>query len=114
MIYQRGTRESYAQWADAVGDSSYSFDNLLPFFKKSVKFTPPSSKRAANASAEYSASAFDAAGGPLDVSYANYAAPFSSYMEGAFNNIGIQDASDFNSGTLMGAQYCSSTISPEN
>jgi choline dehydrogenase len=114
MIYQRGTTQSYQNWADAVGDQSYTFNNLLPYFKKSVHFTPPSSARAANASAAYNPAAFDPAGGPLQVSYANYAGPFSSYMEGAFNEIGIQTTQDFNSGNLMGAQYCSSTIDPSN
>ncbi|PVH75764.1 GMC oxidoreductase [Cadophora sp. DSE1049] len=112
MIYQRGTRESYQQWADAVGDDSYTFDNLFTYFQKSVKFTAPGPKRAANASAEYNAAAFSSTGGPLEVSYANYAGPFSSYIEGALNEIGIPDAPDFNSGSLFGAQYCSSTISP--
>ncbi|KAF2719296.1 GMC oxidoreductase [Polychaeton citri CBS 116435] len=114
MIYQRGTVGSYQQWADAVGDQSYTFNNLLPFFKKSVQFTPPGPSRAANASAEYNPAAFDPAGGPLQVSYANYAGPFSSYMEGSFREIGIPQAQDFNSGSLMGSQYCSSTIRPSN
>jgi choline dehydrogenase len=115
MIYQRGDRGSYQRWADQVGDNAYTFDNLLPYFKKSVKFTPPNTQlRAANASAEFVASAFDASGGPLDVSYANYAGPFSSYMEGGMNAIGIPDRPDFNSGDLLGAQYCSSTITPGN
>jgi choline dehydrogenase len=112
MIYQRGTEQTYQKWADAVGDPSYTFDNLMPYFKKSVSFTPPGPKRAANASAGYSATAFSAAGGPLDVSYANFASPFSSYIKGALNEIGLGDAPDFNSGSLMGAQYCSSTIQP--
>ncbi|KAH6715052.1 GMC oxidoreductase [Leptodontidium sp. MPI-SDFR-AT-0119] len=114
MIYQRGTRQSYQQWADAVGDDSYTFDNLFPYFQKSVKFTAPGPKRAANASAEYNAAAFSSTGGPLEVSYANYAGPFSSYIEGALNEIGIADAPDFNSGSLFGAQYCASTISPDD
>lgn len=115
MIYQRGDKGSYQRWADAVGDQSYSWDNFLPYFKKSIKFTPPKSPpRAANASAEYNAAAFDPAAGPLQVSYANYAGPFSSYMEGGMNSIGIPPAQDFNSGNLMGAQYCSSTINPDN
>lgn len=114
MIYQRGTVDSYQQWADAVGDSSWAWENILPSFKKSITFTPPGPKRAANASAEYLASAFDLTGGPLEVSYANYAQTFSSYMEGALDEIGIQTREDFNSGELFGAQYCSSTISPKD
>lgn len=90
MIYQRGDRGSYQCWADQVGDSLYTFDSLLPYLKKSVNFTPPNTRlRAANASAKFVASAFDANGGPLDLSYANYAGPFSSYMEGGMNGIGI-------------------------
>lgn len=111
MIYQRGTRQSFQKWADVVGDQSYTFDNLLPFFKKSVSFTPPKSTRGANASAEYNAAAFGGSG-PLQVSYANYAGPFSSYIEPALNEIGVADTQDFNSGSLLGAQYCTSTIRP--
>lgn len=114
MIYQRPTVQSLQNWATAVGDDSYTWSNFLPWFKKSVQFTPPSSKRAANASAEYNAAAFDAGAGPLQVSYANYAGPFSSYMEPALNEIGIGQTQDFNSGSLLGAQYCSSTIQPSN
>lgn len=114
MIYQRPDKGSLQQWANQVGDSSFTFDNMLPYYKKSAQFTPPNtSKRAANASAEYNAGAFSASGGPLQVSYANYAGPFSSYIEGALNEIGIPDTTDFNSGSLMGAQYCSSTIRPD-
>ncbi len=100
------------QWAYAVTDQSYTFDNFLPYYKKSVKFTPPKSTRAPNASAEYNAAAFNPAGGPLQVSYANTAQSFSSYMEGGLNEIGISIIQDFNSGSLLGCQYCSSTINP--
>ncbi|KAK9792214.1 putative Glucose-methanol-choline oxidoreductase N-terminal domain-containing protein [Seiridium cardinale] len=110
MIYQRGTKQSYQKWADAVGDSSYNWDNWLPYFKKSIDFHPPSTSRAANASAEYAASAFDASGGPLQVGYANWAQPFSSWMEPSLNEIGVPTVTDFNSGTLLGAQYCSDTL----
>ncbi|KZL64076.1 gmc oxidoreductase [Colletotrichum incanum] len=114
MIYQRGTKQSYQKWADAVGDNSYTWDALLPHFKKSAKFTPPGSSRFPNASAEYNLDAFSPAGGPLDVSYANYAQPFSTYLEPSLNEIGIPQVQDFNSGDLMGAQYCASTIQPDS
>ncbi|KAJ4359851.1 uncharacterized protein N0V89_000407 [Didymosphaeria variabile] len=115
MIYQRGDRGSYQRWADLVGDDSYTFDNWLPYFKKSTQFTPPiTPPRAANASAEYAASAFSSSGSPLQISYANYAGPFSSWMEAGLNAIGLPQATDFNSGTLNGSQYCSSTINPKS
>ncbi|KAJ5345131.1 Glucose-methanol-choline oxidoreductase [Penicillium brevicompactum] len=115
MIYQRPTRESMEQWATSVNDSSYTFDEVLPLYKKSVDFTPPNTKyRAENASASYDADAYDSEGGPLQVSYANFAMPFSSWMSLGMEAIGIDKAEDFNTGTLMGAQYCSSTIDPAN
>lgn len=81
MIYQRPDTGSLDRWAELVGDDSYTFDNWLPYFKKSVNFTPPkASVRAANASTGYNSVAFTESGGPLQVSYANYAGPFSSYM----------------------------------
>jgi choline dehydrogenase-like flavoprotein len=48
------------------------------------------------------------------VSYANTAQAFSSYMEGGLNEIGIPTVPDFNSGSILGAQYCSSTIRPSD
>lgn len=116
MIYQRPDKGSMQLWADLIGDESYTFDNMMPYFQKSVNFTSPNKElRGSNDTAKANMAAFDEAnGGPLRVSYANYAAPFSSYIEPSMNEIGIPTAEDFNSGVLMGAQYCSSTINPEN
>ncbi|BCR89569.1 GMC family oxidoreductase [Aspergillus chevalieri] len=38
MAYQRGTASSYDLWAKAIGDDSYRFDQVLPYFQKSVQF----------------------------------------------------------------------------
>lgn len=110
MIYQRAAVDSMTEWAKIAGDSSYTWDNFLPWYKKSVKFTPRSPPRAKSASAEFDAAAFDSNGGPLQVCHANYAGPFSSWTEGSFNETGIPPTQDFNSGSLMGAQYYSPTI----
>lgn len=103
------------QWADYVDDDSYRFGSTLPYFERSVKFTPPNQqKRASNATAKYDPAVFDDNGGPLAVSYADYAQPFSSWMRLGMEAIGIPEAQDFNSGSLMGAQYCASTIDSSN
>ena len=103
------------QWANTVNDSSYTFDNLLPYYKKSIKFTPPNEKtRFDNATADFDSTAFDDEGGPLHVSYSNYAMPFSTWMKLGMEAIGIEEQKDFNLGTVMGAQYCSSTIRPSD
>ena len=113
MIYQRPTVGAMKMWAEKVGDESFEWENVLPYYKTSCDFTPPNeAKRAPNATAEYNAGAFDQDRGPLHVSYANYAQTFDSYLQPAFNEIGMPTADDFNSGELDGIQYCSSTIDP--
>ncbi|PYH90005.1 GMC oxidoreductase [Aspergillus ellipticus CBS 707.79] len=115
MIYQRPTIDSMQQWATTVNDSSYTFDKVLPYYKKSVKFTPPNTQvRAKNATAGYDASAYESTGGPLEVSYANYAMPFSTWMNRGMQAIGIKEVDDFNLGSLMGCQFCASTIDPNS
>lgn len=103
------------QWADTVNDTSYAFDQLLPYYKKSVEFTPPNKDtRFDNATADFNHDAFDDHGGPLHVSYPNYAMPFSTWVKRGMEAIGIKETKDFNTGSLMGAQYCSSTIRPSD
>ncbi|KAE9385062.1 alcohol oxidase [Gymnopus androsaceus JB14] len=54
MIYQRPTIESLQLWADNVNDQSYNWDNILPYFQKSVHFTPPNTDfRAAKPTADF-------------------------------------------------------------
>ncbi|KAF7585253.1 hypothetical protein BBP40_011550 [Aspergillus hancockii] len=113
MVYQRPTRESMEDWAIAVNDSSYTFDKVLPYYKKSVQFTPPNMEtRFLNATANFDISAYEPEAGPLQVSYANYAMPFSTWAKRGMKAIGIREIEDFNVGSLMGAQYCASTINP--
>lgn len=114
FTYQRGTAESYSKWASDVGDSSYEFSSLLPYFKKNVDFTPPDNTlRAQNASLTYNASAFTPSAGPLKVSTPIFANPFSSVAKAAFAKLGFPNALEFVSGTLSGVQYNMNTIDPK-
>ena len=98
-------------WADLVHDQSYTFDNVLPYFQKTVDFTPPNERlRDCNATVEYDESAFDELGYPLQLTYPNYAMSFSSWMKRGLESIGIHETNDFNSGSLNGSQYSTSTI----
>ncbi|KAK8055586.1 hypothetical protein PG993_000813 [Apiospora rasikravindrae] len=110
MLYQRPDKGSLDQWADAVGDQAWTFDNLLPFFKKGVNFTAPGPSRFENATAGFNAQAFDLSEGPLRVSYPNYANPFSTYLPGALDHIGVKVIQDFNSGSILGSQWSANTI----
>ncbi|KAL4760995.1 uncharacterized protein BDW70DRAFT_168304 [Aspergillus foveolatus] len=109
------TREALDSWAEAVDDLSYAFDNIFPYYQRSVAFTPPDHvQRLANATALYNSSAFDPAGGPLQVSFADFVQPFSTWVARGMAAIGLHQTSAFNSGELNGYHYCTSTIRPQD
>ncbi|KAI2602723.1 choline dehydrogenase [Hypoxylon sp. NC1633] len=112
MIYQRPDVGSLQQWADEVGDESYTFENMLPYYQKSCHFTAPGPSRLSNTTTGYSTSAFSTDGGPLQVSYPNNVRPVSTYLGSAYEEIGIPVTEDFNSGRLNGSQFCATTIDP--
>ena len=115
MAYHRGTTGTYDRWANVIGDQSYTFANLLPYFKKSCDFHPPDfgKRQIRNATVEYDPSVFDVNRGPLDVSYSNWVDPALTWFERALVAIGLPiNAKGFNSGSLAGTSWITSTIDP--
>ncbi|RAL09381.1 GMC family oxidoreductase [Aspergillus homomorphus CBS 101889] len=116
MVYQRGTKSTYHAWAEAVQDPSYEWDEILPFFKRTFHFTPPSPvKGLQNTTIHWNASAFDPENpveGSVQISYTNYRSPFSTWLKLGLEEAGIEETNDFVSGTLMGTQWSASEISP--
>ncbi|GAM40013.1 hypothetical protein TCE0_034f12030 [Talaromyces pinophilus] len=114
MVYQRGTEGSYQNWANAVGDQSYTWQNFHPYFKKSVNFTAPQmSIRAANSTPEYDAAAAGGDIGPLSVTYPNYAQAFGSWAIEGFKEIGISIIRGFLSGQLLGQSWSTFTLNAQ-
>lgn len=115
MAYHRATSGSYDRWADMVGDDSYTFANLLPYFRRSCEFHPPdfNKRQILNATVQFDLSAFDVDGGPLQVSYSNWVDPALTWFERALVAIGLPvNKKGFNSGSLTGTSWITSTIDP--
>ena len=110
----RGTVESYQKWADDVGDPSYTFENILPYFMRSPQYTPPKPGMYSNSSNKENASAFSNSGGPLQVSFSNYVDPFSTWTQPALEAAGQSEIEGFNSGKLIGSAFVTFTIDPKN
>lgn len=109
-----GSSGSYQKWANQVGDQSYTFNNTLPYFRKSPQFTPPNYiKRGAGSEVLYDETAFSSNGGPLQVSYSNFYQPVSSFIKQAFINLGLQNLAGLNSGKLLGFSEFTLTIDPQ-
>ncbi|KAK8039492.1 hypothetical protein PG993_007903 [Apiospora rasikravindrae] len=113
MLYHRGTKSTYQMWADQVGDESYEFDNFLPYFEKSLNFTPPNADlRFSNSTPFYDGSVLGDGSGPLHVSFPNYAQVLATWAVRGLEAIGIPVIDGFNSGKLLGQSYCIFTINP--
>lgn len=110
MWYQRGSEGSYQQWADEVGDVTYTFENLLPYFKKSVAFTPAGASRDLNATPLFGGSTFNSDGGPLAVSYPKFASPAASWLSLGMNSIGLNHTDGMENGKLFGWTWIAHTI----
>ncbi|KAL4807447.1 hypothetical protein BDV18DRAFT_158665 [Aspergillus unguis] len=114
MVYQRPCRQAMDMWAEAVNDSSYTFDNAFPYYQRTPRFNPPNTtSRFPNATVNYNASAFNG-GGPLEVSYSNYVTPLTTWMARGMQGIGLTEALNFNNGDLDGWHYAMSTIRPRD
>ncbi|KAE9975956.1 hypothetical protein EG328_002882 [Venturia inaequalis] len=117
MLYQRGSKGSYDLWANHVGDESWTFENLLPYFHKSINYTEPNATlRPSNASIPApNATAFqNSTSGPQHVSFPNTPMPFSSWGALGMGAVGIPEITDFSSGLLLGRQYCPLNIRPDD
>jgi choline dehydrogenase len=118
MSYLRGSKGSYQRLADTVGDQSWSFDNLIPYFKKSCELTPPNleKRNATNATVTYDPTVFDPSGGPLHVSWNNWVDPTLTWLAKAVEEIGLPLSPEgFSSGELVGhGAWVPSTLDPKN
>ena len=116
MLWHRGTNGSYDKWASEVGDESYTFDNLLPYFQRSTHISYPQNESLrGNATLHYDISAYNNSlefHQPLHVSWANFAKAFSSWTEKALSAVGVRPSPSLNSGELFGSSYSLTSITP--
>ncbi|KAI4718601.1 putative choline dehydrogenase [Aureobasidium sp. EXF-10727] len=116
MVYNRGTIGAFAKWADQVGDARWEWDNVYPYYLKSAHYTPANTfLRAANSSLGTvdETTSFKKQGGPLQVSLPNYAQPWSSFLPGGLEELGVRFLNQgINAGVLDGYASITLTIDP--
>ncbi|MBC7575732.1 MAG: choline dehydrogenase [Herminiimonas sp.] len=92
MIYMRGQDRNYDQWADATGDDSWRWDQVLPLFKRSEDYYG-------------GASAFHGAGGEWRVEKQRLSWAILDAFREAAAQTGIPKTDDFNRGDNEGCGY---------
>lgn len=114
FLYQRPTIGSMQMWADQVDDESWTWDSTLPYFKRAVHFTPPNESIYINTSNPLDLSAFEPAGGPVQVSFSGAVDPFGTWARQAFPIAGMPQIPGLSSGRLLGSAYAPLTVDPKN
>ena len=91
LIYIRGQREDYDRWA-ALGNRGWSFDDVLPYFRRSEGNVRGSSE-------------FHGGDGPLKVSDIGATNPLIEAFVAGAREVGVPTTDDFNGAVQEGAGY---------
>ncbi len=91
MIYIRGVRQDYDSWAEQ-GCEGWSFDDVLPYFKKSEH-------------REAGATQLRGQGGPLNVAPVTDPSPINDCFLNAIDELGLPRTDDFNGPNQEGGGY---------
>ncbi|EHL01846.1 putative alcohol dehydrogenase [Glarea lozoyensis 74030] len=96
MSYGQSSKGSHKKWAELVSDQSYTYENMLQYYRKAMKFTEPQAgARSANATA-WIAAADAAASGTLPVTFG------ATWVALGLEAIGIHQVSAFVNGNNLG------------
>ncbi|GAA6011247.1 hypothetical protein JCM11491_006773 [Sporobolomyces phaffii] len=107
MAWTRGHKSDYDSW-DAVGAKGWTWQSLLPYFKKSEKFATPGSNNK-GIKPKYDAS-MHGTSGPVQVSFSPYISDqFTGFYDG-IQSLGVPVANDMSDGVMDGVAWSQSTI----
>ncbi|KAH0443793.1 choline dehydrogenase [Colletotrichum camelliae] len=104
MVFDRGSKSDYDRW-EALGNTGWNWDSLLPYFKKNEIFTPPK----ADIVSEWGVEVDDTAHGKdglMQATYSPFFWPTTKYMIDAVKELGITVAKDQANGSPIGGYFC--------
>ncbi len=94
MLYMRGQREDYDTWGALPGCAGWSYEDLLPYFKRSENYLPGA------------ANGYHGKGGELHVTYPRFDYPITSAYIDAAVAAGVPRNEDLNGERQEGIGYC--------
>ncbi|OHW94724.1 glucose-methanol-choline oxidoreductase [Colletotrichum incanum] len=110
MAYSQTTKGAHQAWAALVNDPSYTYENMLQYYSKTMDFSAQEKEsRLANATVRYN-SVNVAKGGGLDVTYPAYAQSWSTWVSKGLAAIGVPEVESFINGNLLGHSWQLGTI----
>ena len=102
MVYDRGARADYDAW-EKLGNPGWNFNGLLPYFKRSTTFTPPSPAKAREFDMTWDPAAYG--NGPVQITLTNFQFPDLKPFWAAWKTEGVPLPKDPNLGQAVGAYW---------
>ncbi|KAG6841012.1 hypothetical protein C0991_002642 [Blastosporella zonata] len=109
LVYTRGSSEDFDRYAKVTGDNGWSWNSILPYFKKSEKWTAPSDNHNTTGQFNPSVHGFN---GDVAVSLSGFPTPIDQRVIEATSQAGndFKFNLDFNSGKPLGLGWAQTTI----
>ncbi|GAB7361773.1 hypothetical protein MBLNU230_g1817t1 [Neophaeotheca triangularis] len=111
MLWNRGGRGDFDDWVK-LGNPGWGWDDMLPYFKKSERFTPVRSSKIAQKYSIHENPDVHGYGGKVNVSYPRYFWNASAHFFDALNELGVPTAYDPNAGDVAGASFLPYNLNP--
>ncbi|KAI8715336.1 hypothetical protein NCS52_01041000 [Fusarium sp. LHS14.1] len=113
LCWTRGPASDYDGW-EKLGNKGWSWNDMLPYFKKSENFKANAYKKDADALRIHPDLSMHGSNGPVHVSYPRYFYNQSINVLDGFSELGIPIIDDPNNGTAAGAMLIPSSMHPTN
>ncbi|KAF4979747.1 hypothetical protein FZEAL_4104 [Fusarium zealandicum] len=113
LCWTRGSVSDYDGW-EKLGNKGWSWNDMLPYFKKSESFSSNAPSREAQDLRIRPDSTVHGSNGSVHVSYPRYFYGQSSNILDGFSELGIPIIDDPNNGTAAGAMILPSSMHPDN
>ncbi|KAF5661417.1 alcohol oxidase [Fusarium heterosporum] len=111
MVFDRGSKADYDRWAE-LGNRDWQWKTLLPFFKKSEKFTPPTAEIKKKYGVTTDPSAHGTSGF-IHSSYSPFFWPTTKNFVEAVGELDIDVSVDQANGNAIGGYFCPHNLNPK-
>ncbi|KAJ4300974.1 hypothetical protein N0V90_003063 [Kalmusia sp. IMI 367209] len=117
QMFDRGSAADYDAWANVTGEeyreAGWDWKGLLPYFKKSVTFTPPSKGDVDKYEYTYDENAAYGGNGGIQASYPPFQWPSEKIMRSAWKELGAPAPKEAAAGPAVGVIWLPSSQDPK-
>ncbi|RMZ74444.1 choline dehydrogenase [Pyrenophora seminiperda CCB06] len=111
MAFDRASAADYDAW-ESLGNTGWNYNNLLPYFKKSTTFTPPTANNIKNFGTTYDASYYGT-NGPIQASFPNFEYEDTKTIWAAYKAQGVPLPKEHAAGKAVGAFWIPTSLYPK-